>query len=222
MDLTLLFIVSYLSLQCILLVGVIIFSTVTIRKVLTTETHLRAKNHTVSRIWLKMIWKMRGIYSSLFVHLFDFFTDFLVLREWFMAEDEKGEDVPRVDATLMAWSSVSVLLFYKCISTLAIYITTDYDWKQALLQFWDLLLYREIHKSHEKFVKSLYQHDLLTLSGKQTTTLLFFLFVFFLLLALFLFFFSFVFSCLRALYVQGYSPVLQLFLFYVWYVEMDL
>lgn len=72
-----------------------------------------------------------------------------------MAEDEPTEDVEHVDATAMAWSSIGVLIFHRCISGLAIFIIREYDWKQGILQFFDVLLFVEIFETHKRLVENL-------------------------------------------------------------------
>ena len=103
--------------------------------------------------WVKTTWKMRSIYTCVVIHVFDLTTDLLVIREWFLAEDEKGEDVQHVDATSMAWTSIGILIFYRIISALGIFVTVAFDWKVAVLQFFDVLLLVEVHRMHQRLVK---------------------------------------------------------------------
>ena len=76
----------------------------------------------IIELWFKTTWQMRSIYGCLIVHIFDFTTDLLVIDEWFTKED-KG-NIPGVDARLMAWWSLGVLLFYRFVSALAILVIT--------------------------------------------------------------------------------------------------
>eukprot|EP01083_Nonionella_stella_P164003 541521_1 len=39
-------------------------------------------------LWLKIIWKMRSVYSSLAVHSFDVLTDVLVILQWMKTPNE--------------------------------------------------------------------------------------------------------------------------------------
>ena len=103
------------------------------------------------RLWMKTTWKMRNIYSSFAVHVFDFTTDLLVITEWYNAENGKNNTVDHIDSRLMAWSSIGILIFYKIISTIAVYLTTK-SAVRALAQFLDLLLFEDIYIAHQRVV----------------------------------------------------------------------
>ena len=51
---------------------------------------------------------MRRIYISSLIHIFDFFTDLIVIYEWYKAEDSKNEDVEHIDSHIMAYCSIGV------------------------------------------------------------------------------------------------------------------
>ena len=53
----------------------------------------------------------------------------------------------------MAWMGISVLIFYKIMSSVA--VTFTYGWKYGLLQFVDLALFVEIYNKHKDVTKSL-------------------------------------------------------------------
>ena len=104
------------------------------------------------RLWIKTTWKMRSIYSAFAVHVFDFATDLLVITEWYNAENGNNNNVvDHVNSRLMAWLSIGILIFYKIISTVAIYLTTKSPIR-AFAQFCDLLLFEDIYNAHQRVV----------------------------------------------------------------------
>ena len=109
----------------------------------------------IIKLWVKSMWKMRKIYSAFAVHIFDFMTDLLVIAEWYNAEQTTPGGVENVDSRLMAQVSIGILVFYKCISSAAVYLTTERNLLRAFLQFLDLLLFEEILIAHSKLVTQL-------------------------------------------------------------------
>ena len=103
---------------------------------------------------------MRSIYSAFTVHIFDIMTDLLVISEWYNAEN--NSDLEGVDSKLMASCSIGILIFYKIISTIGIYVTTKSP-RRALAQFWDLLLIDHIYTAHKRVVTQVTKS---TVSGK--------------------------------------------------------
>ena len=145
-------VLSYVCLQGLITLVVIIVASSTIFSIVKrSDKPLSAKS--IVELWVKTIWKMRSIYASLIVHVFDFITDSLVIWEWSTIEQNK--DVEHIDATVMTYSAISVLIFYRIISSIAIFVITNYDMKQALLQLFDLLLFLEIYYSHENLIEIL-------------------------------------------------------------------
>ena len=69
------------------------------------------------KFWWKTVWKMRSVYSSFLVHAFDIATDLIVIIEWLTEEDKE-----HVDSKLMAYFSISIIVFHKIISSFAIWI----------------------------------------------------------------------------------------------------
>ena len=76
------------------------------------------------QLWIKTTWKMRSIYSAFAVHVFDFATDLLVITQWYSAKNGNNKSIDHIDSRLMAWNSIGILIFYKIISTIAVYSTT--------------------------------------------------------------------------------------------------
>ena len=143
----------YGCLQILITAAVGITASWTIFRI-TKSTQEQVSTSQIIKLWGKTTWKMRCIYGSLLVHIFDFFTDLLVLYEWFVAE-ENGNEIAHIDSKIMAYSSIGVLIFYKIVSSFAIYIVSERDWQQSILQFFDLLLFIEIYNSHKKLADTI-------------------------------------------------------------------
>eukprot|EP01083_Nonionella_stella_P315883 1142365_1 len=103
------------------------------------------------KLWLKIVWKMRSVYISLAVHIFDVLTDILVLIEWWYLEDESkgGEDLPHIDARLMALCAIITLFLHKIVSTLAFWIKERSVYR-CVFQLLDVLIFEEIYTSHKR------------------------------------------------------------------------
>ena len=160
MDLLNILIIVYVSIQCTIAVSVSLVALYTLSILLNNNMtdkdgseYETVSKFAICKLWIKTSWKMRSIYSCVIIHIFDFTTDLLIIHEWFLAEDEKGDDIEHVDAHVMAWSSIGILIFYRIMSALGVLMTTDYGYKHALLQFLDVLLFVDVYQSHEKLVK---------------------------------------------------------------------
>ena len=122
----------------------------------------------VIRLWVKTTYKMRNVYSSFAVHIFDFMTDILVISEWYDAEKvSNGGPVEHVDSRLMAQVSIGVLIFYKIISSLAIFLITNYSFTRAFLQFWDLLVFEEMFIGHKRIVSNINNQNSMQFARKH-------------------------------------------------------
>lgn len=132
---------------------------------------LFAVNHTyhdqgckkMMKLWLKTAWKMRGVYTSFFVHCFDITTDLLVISEWYNAETPNDNRVEHIDSQLMAWCSVSVIIFHAIISAVAVFLTSK-SYIRCILQLFGLLLFEEIFLSHQEVVSSIVDFKLKSVS----------------------------------------------------------
>ena len=104
-------IVSYIALQVLITLTVILAGSYTVYHI-WQEKCLSISKCRLAIIWGKALWKMRSIYSSLAVHIFDFITDLLVIHEWYHAESKNVEngDIEHVDTRLMALCSIIILL----------------------------------------------------------------------------------------------------------------
>merc|ERR1712228_153801 len=69
--------------------------------------------------FLMAIWKKKGIYGQILLHLYDTATDCGVLVEWYLlAEKEKnGDNVESLDMSALFWTSIAFIIFYRLIST---------------------------------------------------------------------------------------------------------
>eukprot|EP01083_Nonionella_stella_P156349 506237_1 len=103
------------------------------------------------KMWMKVAWKLRGVYTSFAVHSFDVITDILVIMEWYHMEPPGRKQVEHIDANTMALCGIAVLLFHKCISTLAFWMK-ERDIIRCVLQFTDLLILQELFVCHKKVV----------------------------------------------------------------------
>ena len=105
--------------------------------------------------WIRVVWKMRGVYSSFLVHSFDIATDLMVIVQWWNAETGgKDNDIENVDTKLMAQTSIAIILFHKLVSSLAIYVS-ERNLFRAFLQFIDLLIYQAILDAHKKIIENM-------------------------------------------------------------------
>eukprot|EP01084_Bolivina_argentea_P099881 179476_1 len=119
-----------------------------------TELHQCAEEFEVMskmgfcKLWLKVIWKLRHVYCSLVVHVFDVLTDILVIISWLSFPDISGDNInPRV----MAKSAIIVLGIHKLVSLIAFW-TKERSIIRCLLQVLDLLIFEEIFLTHKKII----------------------------------------------------------------------
>ena len=146
-------VICYACLQGLLTIACCGFAGKTTYDIVSEKEEPLTKSSIV-KLWWKITLKMRTIYLSLFVHIFDFVTDLLVIGEWY--REENNNDVEHIDSKTMAYSSIAILIFYRIISSLAIFIISEKDCKQAMYQLFDVLLFFEIHESHKKFVNDFF------------------------------------------------------------------
>ena len=142
----------YVCLQACIVIAITFVATSEALKIINNSDE-SPKFSSVMKAWGKAVWKMRNIYVSILVHIFDFFTDLLVIYEWYIAEDSKEEDVDNVNSQLMAFASIGILIFYRTLSSIAVTIT--YGRRYGLLQFFDLALFVEIYTKHKELAATL-------------------------------------------------------------------
>eukprot|EP01084_Bolivina_argentea_P132876 234483_1 len=100
------------------------------------------------KLWFKIVWKMRSVYCSMAVHIFDVLTDVLVIIGWFYYPDETGDNI---NAKTMAICGIFILLFHKFVSVI-VFWTKERSIIRCMLQFFDLLIFQEIYLSHKKII----------------------------------------------------------------------
>eukprot|EP01083_Nonionella_stella_P095985 269614_1 len=130
----------------------------TIDSMMDTQSGSTFCTKEFGKLWVKTVWKLRGVYSGLAVHSFDVLTDILVILQWLQQPDR---DDDHVDTQIMAYSAIFVMCLSRVISTTAIYLK-ERDICRCILQFCDLLIFQEIYESHKKVVSQMKKP-----SGKQ-------------------------------------------------------
>lgn len=87
--------------------------------------------------WAQTAWKMKSVYFSFAVHVFDWMTDVLVILQWL--REEEVEDVDHIDTQIMAFCAIGVMAFSRLFSTFAI-IISERNIRRSVFQFFDLLI----------------------------------------------------------------------------------
>ena len=75
----------------------------------------KGENLSIRRFLLR-VWKMRGIYTPLIIHIYDTATDIGVLYEWSRLarnEKEKGIDYESLDMTTLFWVGIGFMIAYR-------------------------------------------------------------------------------------------------------------
>ena len=122
------------------------------------------------KLWVKTVWKMRSVYSSVVVHTFDIITDLFVIAQWYQAEPNGEDKVDHIDSTLMASCAVGVFVFHKVVSSFAIYISNHRNWKYGIAQLFDLLLFWETYQTHKGLAETLVANNNIFISHVPTGT----------------------------------------------------
>ena len=148
MDLDIIVIV-YLLIQLSLGFLVSIFGAIYVKR----EVPQLAFSSSWLKLYLKTVWQMRSVYGSFFVHLFDMFTDLLIIVEWLQLEANGKDTVPNIDARTMAYNAIGVLLLHKIVSVF-VFWTKERNIHRCILQFFDLLVFQEIYLTHNKILNS--------------------------------------------------------------------
>eukprot|EP01083_Nonionella_stella_P270703 916819_1 len=112
------------------------------------KTAVDVKQKGFCEIWVRVVWKMRSVYSSLAVHSFDILTDVLVIVQWMKTPNKPGD---HINPQAMAYSAIGVMIFCRVLSAFAIYIK-ERRVMRSVLQLFDLLIFQEIYESHHKIV----------------------------------------------------------------------
>eukprot|EP01083_Nonionella_stella_P243756 849051_1 len=101
--------IVYFSLYFVLVVG------------LAIHIHLK-KEHDSKKSFVSALWKKRGIYGQIFIHVYDTATDIAVMVEWYLlAEQERNaqnpeDNIESLDMNALFWTTVAFLIIYRLIS----------------------------------------------------------------------------------------------------------
>ena len=86
----------------------------------------KGENLSVRRFLLR-VWKMRGVYTPLMIHIYDTATDIGVLYEWSRLarnEKEKGIDYESLDMTTLFWVGIGFMIAYRSLLGLLGFVAT--------------------------------------------------------------------------------------------------
>ena len=100
--------------------------------------------------WHSLYSKNR-MYGGMIVHIFDTASDLGVLIEWYiLSYNERNNiiNIPHLNMTLMFYCNLFALILYRLISCVWVYHLTK-SIKQAILQFFDLLLFKAIYVNYK-------------------------------------------------------------------------
>eukprot|EP01083_Nonionella_stella_P170206 578743_1 len=80
----------------------------------------RTQEHDSTKSFVKALWKKKGIYGQVLVHLYDTATDVGVLVQWAMYAklESEGQNFESIDMNLLFWTSMGFVVFYRVISAL--------------------------------------------------------------------------------------------------------
>ena len=108
-----------------------------------SEIHTKHKQKSFFRLWLQCIFKLRSIYTSIIVHIFDIVTDWIVTITWYNDKSTRT----------LAVCSIGIFTFHTFLSTIAFY-SKEKNIRRTILQFFNLLVFEEIYFSHLKVIRS--------------------------------------------------------------------
>eukprot|EP01083_Nonionella_stella_P205875 749310_1 len=77
-------------------------------------------DHHSKKSFLKALWKKKGIYGHVLVHLYDTATDVGVLVQWgiYANQESHGTNIETLDMNLLFWTSMGFVIFYRLTSSL--------------------------------------------------------------------------------------------------------
>eukprot|EP01083_Nonionella_stella_P006082 17599_1 len=96
--------------------------------------------------WMSLVWKMKSIYLSALVHIYDIGTDVGIIVDWGtqMNKEIHGgpeHDVRGLDMRGLFGGAILAFFLYRFISAGFVYQFTG-KFKRALIQWFDLEIYR--------------------------------------------------------------------------------
>eukprot|EP01083_Nonionella_stella_P185300 675405_1 len=103
--------------------------------------------------WVSLVWKMKSIYLSALVHIYDVCTDVGIIVQWMGAaleerKDYKENNVRGIDMMALFVFSIVAFFLYRFVSAGFVYEFTG-KWKRACIQFLDLEIYHAIYITHK-------------------------------------------------------------------------
>ena len=125
----------------------------------------------IIRFYFGVIWKMGNVYSSFLVYMFDVFTDYLIIIEWFELGrlEKETADNNIVDSTIMGYCAVSVLISHKLSSFIAFW-TREKSIARCILVLRDSLIFQEIYATHLNIVNEIKKKFILAYSASYTNS----------------------------------------------------
>eukprot|EP01084_Bolivina_argentea_P210968 358948_1 len=159
---------TYICIQSSIAIAISIFGALYVRQCFQSDTDDKRCGY-FGKVWAKIVWKMRGVYSALVVHCFDVLTDILVIIEWLYLPNQSGDNI---NPQYMAYSAIAVLFVARIVSTIAIYIK-ERNIFRSLLQFVDLLIFQEIFEAHNKIKMQFRKEGLINQTNAIESTLSF-------------------------------------------------
>lgn len=139
--------ISYACVQSVAALSIVGHAVYRMYQRITANEDVESKPQTLLKLFRMLMIQMGAIYGNVFLHIFDFMTDALVISQWFTT------DAHHIDDLLIAWLAVSFLILYRLASPFAVYITSDFtDWKEGLMQFFDVLFLFDLYQTHQKII----------------------------------------------------------------------
>eukprot|EP01083_Nonionella_stella_P018121 50662_1 len=145
------FIYSFVSLILFLIVCVLGWRKVkTLQK--TKEEEKKCCNCKIFRSWITTVWKMKSIYLSALVHIYDIGTDVGIIVDWGLQMNQENNggpkhDVRGIDMEGLFAASILAFFLYRFISAYFVYEFTG-KLSRACIQWFDLEIYRAIYITH--------------------------------------------------------------------------
>ena len=105
--------------------------------ILIYVTSRRAEERLSFAKFLVRVWKLRGVFTPLIIHIYDTSTDIGVLYEWyFLAQKEKkGENIKSLDMQLLFWVAMGCMLFYRfLLGCFGIFYANEQKWFESIFK----------------------------------------------------------------------------------------
>eukprot|EP01083_Nonionella_stella_P148545 470394_1 len=112
------------------------------------------KMHGVKKFtsWISLVWRMKSIYLSALVHIYDVCTDVGIMVQWMglaieETRNKKANNVRGLDMMALVIASFVAFFLYRFVSAGFVYEFTG-KWQRACIQFLDLEIYNAIYITH--------------------------------------------------------------------------